>query len=74
MTGLFSPDTSSSTGVVTAEPVSSGEKLATSTLETEEYVDSKEHKEMKARVHVALTVGSQCTQFLKKFNLATGGI
>ena len=33
-----------------AEPVSSGEKLATSALETEECVDSKEHKEMKARV------------------------
>ena len=44
---FFSPDTS---GVMKAEPVSSCEKLATSILETEEYnVDSKEHKEMKAR-------------------------
>ena len=33
-----------------AEPVSSCEKLATSTLETEEYVALKEHKELKARV------------------------
>ena len=47
---LFSADPSSSTGVMKAEPVSSCEKLATNTLETEEYVDSKEHKEMKARV------------------------
>ena len=47
---LFSADTSSSTGVMEAEPVSSCEKLATSILETEEYVDSREHKEMKARV------------------------
>ena len=50
MTVLFSPDTSSSTGVVMAMSVSSGGKLTTSTSETEEYVDSKEHKEMKVRV------------------------
>ena len=37
-------------GVMKAEPVSSCEKLATSTLETEEYVASKEHAEVKARV------------------------